>query len=750
MYLVQSVLFDKSKFSLHLSKEWLKHHHYSVTKVDDKPKTYRFRQVSPQQAKKQGYTNFKTKKLGKSGVSLVLAYNECLCGGGLMNDELHHFLFTSYSSGKDYKTWKLDHSLSDKLVQVYFNPNTGKAVVVHRGSQDLTDWYENAKLALGFKGGPRLEHSRKIQKEAERKYGAKNVITIGHSRGAMTAEEVGKNSSEIITLNKPVTTWDILYGKKVPEHQTDIKTTFDPVSFLRPAQKGKEAENIHSISYNPLTEHLPDVLKRVGDEKYWGKGRCWKGYEPVPGKKPYSKGSCRKTGKGLSGGVIHWDIQEEHEFIKIFKELIKYKRYIINLTQEKKWSNMTEKERKKFPDVLNDMFPDDLVENYRPEEVIERLEKLLEILKRTGGFPDTPNKKKLKKDFIDLLLFLINMEFVNNNVAEFAEIINAEFGSPDDYDYDIDEWEGKGMAYTGAGSGSSVENISNEKKQEKFDIIIKILNDIYEGDFKYNDILSNYIIENVKEALIYVKFIPTDENLRSLLTIIKELLNAYPGPLNKNYINTLTNAYNYIVSNYPEFFKLEKPINDLGEKWKDKIHVKPVEGELLEKEPIVRDNIGRIDFTTFRLESEYTDYLMDILVNLNSIITHFITLSPNRDNLQEAQEYYNAIDDINTRLNRLNELFIYLQIQPLAFQQRMARRYIDFYKECIEPRQRNLEYRLFKKAMDLKIFLQNNVIDVTDLELANRRKERDEMERQDRPSGGFISKKGCELGLSCV
>lgn len=24
------------------------------------------------------------------------------------------------------------------------------------------------------------------------------------------------------------------------------------------------------------------------------KSRCWKGYEPTPGKKAYSKGSCRK------------------------------------------------------------------------------------------------------------------------------------------------------------------------------------------------------------------------------------------------------------------------------------------------------------------------------------------------------------------------------------------------------------------------------------------------------------------------
>lgn len=26
------------------------------------------------------------------------------------------------------------------------------------------------------------------------------------------------------------------------------------------------------------------------------KSRCWVGYEPVPGKKAYSKGSCRKIG----------------------------------------------------------------------------------------------------------------------------------------------------------------------------------------------------------------------------------------------------------------------------------------------------------------------------------------------------------------------------------------------------------------------------------------------------------------------
>ncbi len=34
-----------------------------------------------------------------------------------------------------------------------------------------------------------------------------------------------------------------------------------------------------------------DMMKPVSP---FNKSRCWTGYEPVPGKKPYSKGSCRK------------------------------------------------------------------------------------------------------------------------------------------------------------------------------------------------------------------------------------------------------------------------------------------------------------------------------------------------------------------------------------------------------------------------------------------------------------------------
>lgn len=36
------------------------------------------------------------------------------------------------------------------------------------------------------------------------------------------------------------------------------------------------------------------IVEGAGSESLEEKGRCWKGYKPVPGKKPYEKGSCEK------------------------------------------------------------------------------------------------------------------------------------------------------------------------------------------------------------------------------------------------------------------------------------------------------------------------------------------------------------------------------------------------------------------------------------------------------------------------
>jgi len=48
----------------------------------------------------------------------------------------------------------------------------------------------------------------------------------------------------------------------------------------------------HFITWFLHTYH-PELMPQRNPKK----NRCWKGYEPVPGKKPYSKGSCRKIKK---------------------------------------------------------------------------------------------------------------------------------------------------------------------------------------------------------------------------------------------------------------------------------------------------------------------------------------------------------------------------------------------------------------------------------------------------------------------
>jgi len=50
--------------------------------------------------------------------------------------------------------------------------------------------------------------------------------------------------------------------------------------------------------------------------------RCWTGYKPVPGKKPYSKGSCRK--EDVEYDVEIYELEEDYDFeythVAIFKE----------------------------------------------------------------------------------------------------------------------------------------------------------------------------------------------------------------------------------------------------------------------------------------------------------------------------------------------------------------------------------------------------------------------------------------------
>jgi hypothetical protein len=189
-YKIQSVILKKKYFSLEDAIQWVIEHGYKVKKIDETKKFYRFRQITPATLKKNGYTEFRTKKLDKE-IDLIIAYHHLsggdrLIGGKLSVSNLQSLLKASYESNPpdNVNGFILDPALSNADVKTYYNAATGQAVVSHKGTQGTLDWGNNAVFGLGgekaYKLTPRYKNSERIQKEAEKKYGAKNVSTIGH------------------------------------------------------------------------------------------------------------------------------------------------------------------------------------------------------------------------------------------------------------------------------------------------------------------------------------------------------------------------------------------------------------------------------------------------------------------------------------------------------------------------------------------------------------------------------------------
>jgi hypothetical protein len=176
---------------------------------------------------------------------------------------LKKVLKSSYNTGKiSDADLVVNPKLTGKRVQVYYNPKTKKAIVSHRGSASLKDWaVTNVGMAVGYEGGKRFKHAQKIQKEAEKLYGAKNVTTVGHSLGGRIAEKVGKKSNKIITYNKATTIRSLLTPTQ--SNQTDIRTSGDIVSQLSKYQKKRGTSITIPSTNNPIKAHNINQLNSV-------------------------------------------------------------------------------------------------------------------------------------------------------------------------------------------------------------------------------------------------------------------------------------------------------------------------------------------------------------------------------------------------------------------------------------------------------------------------------------------------------
>ena len=74
-HVIQSVLFDRGKFTEIKARVWLKDHGLIfLGKSDITPHEIRFRQINPAIVRQHGFTRFITKRLGESGIQYIIAY----------------------------------------------------------------------------------------------------------------------------------------------------------------------------------------------------------------------------------------------------------------------------------------------------------------------------------------------------------------------------------------------------------------------------------------------------------------------------------------------------------------------------------------------------------------------------------------------------------------------------------------------------------------------------------------------------
>ena len=115
------------------------------------------------------------------------------------------FLNESYNAKANASIagYNIDESLSNRQTKTYYNPETNKAVVVHRGTSGVHDIWTDVKLGLGIQKGERWRRARRDQRKAEEKYGADNITTMGHSLGGTLATKFGQKTNHVISLNRP-------------------------------------------------------------------------------------------------------------------------------------------------------------------------------------------------------------------------------------------------------------------------------------------------------------------------------------------------------------------------------------------------------------------------------------------------------------------------------------------------------------------------------------------------------------------
>lgn len=190
-------------------------------------------------------------------------------GSGLAADILQQVIQLSYDrfDKSAPEGYELDNALSDGRVKVYSNTFNDDILEVHRGSRGYKDWRDNVKFIIS--SNIRQSETFKIHKQKHdavvSKYGAENIVLIGHSRAGQIVEVLNRDSpvKEVISYNKMSS--PTFY--KTPENQTDIRSEYDIVSL--PSIIQRKANKIISIpnkTVDLIQQHSATPLKKLSNQ----------------------------------------------------------------------------------------------------------------------------------------------------------------------------------------------------------------------------------------------------------------------------------------------------------------------------------------------------------------------------------------------------------------------------------------------------------------------------------------------------
>lgn len=224
-------------------------------------------------------------------------------GGSLQADQIQKVLENTYKETDDAPDgYTLDKDLSDDRAKVYKDMNSDQVIVAHRGSKGWRDWLDNARYAYSgdIKTSGTYQDAKARQQKAIDKYGAKNIISVGHSRAGKYVEELNKEQpvKEVITYNKAVHPNTIFQSN--PENQTDIRTSTDLVSALSPLQFSQNKTVTIPGGYDLLKAHKPSALSYLGN-KLIGKG--YKQMRVADMRKFIKAYKKEKYGEKMTGGA---------------------------------------------------------------------------------------------------------------------------------------------------------------------------------------------------------------------------------------------------------------------------------------------------------------------------------------------------------------------------------------------------------------------------------------------------------------